>query len=127
MFKLSDTPSKEEYKTHDGQEVMLGDLKVKVVLDRVSTKSGSYARGFKFGSITYGLLERAVKPSKKTMWYPSEFSCDHGVSWHPTVTQAKKVKGKVIVDKPAPRGEFAFDRIQELNRQYEGPSYKWKP
>jgi hypothetical protein len=100
---------------------------VKVVLDRVSTKSGSYERGFKFGSITYGLLERKVKPSKKTMWYSSEFSCDHGVSWHPTVTQAKKVKGKVIVDKPAPQGEFAFDRIQELNRQYNGPNYKWKP
>jgi len=127
MFTLSAVPSKDEYKAHNGKQVMLGDKEVTVILDRVDTKSGSYERGFKFGSITYGLLERKVKPTKKNGWVISEFSANHGVTWASSEQLAKKAKGKVIVDKPAPRGEFAFDRIQTLNREYNGPGYKWKP
>lgn len=126
MFKLSDAPSKDEYKSQSGKLVLLGDKEVTVVLNRVDTKSGSWERGFKFGSITYGLLERKVKPTKKNGWVISEFSANHGVTWATSESLAKKAKGKVIIDKPAPRGEFAFDRIQAINKEYDA-SYKWIP
>ena len=85
-----------------------------------------YERGFKFGEITYGLLKLDVAPTKANGYRTSMWSCNHGLSFHPTVQLAKKVKGKIIVDRPAPRGEFAFDRIQAINREYD-PNFKWKP
>jgi hypothetical protein len=129
MFKLSGTPSKEEYKANDGKPALLGTQEVTIHLERVDTKSGSWERGFKFGSITYGILKRTVLKKRKSvlMYSHSEYSCNHGVTWHSTVSDAKKSKGKVIVDKPRPHGEFAFDSIQRINKNYFGPSYKWTP
>jgi len=129
MFELSSTPVKEEYKANKGKDVLLGKAEVRVILENVDTKSGSWERGFKFGSVTYGILRRSVK--KKLAWSRTavdthEFSCDHGVTWHPDIKTAKKSKGKVIVERSTPRGEFAFSSIQRINREYD-PYYKWKP
>ena len=131
MFTLSDKFSKDEYIANAGKDVLLGNAKVTIVLDYVYTKSGSYERGFKFGSITYGLLKRRVTKSyswdKKKTYEVSEFSADHGKTWHSDPKAAKKVKGKSIVKRSTPLGEFAFDAIQQMNREYYGAGYKWHP
>ena len=128
MIKLSDKPSKEEYKANKDKDVLLGKDVVRVVLSRKDTKSGSWERGFKFGSITYGILKRKVKQkspwSKKIIELP-EYSADHGATWHPDARAALKSKGKVVVERSTPRGEFAFNSIQRINREYD-PNYKWK-
>jgi hypothetical protein len=125
MFKLSDKPSKDEYKANKGNDVLLGKVEVRVLLESVDTKSGSWERGFKFGSVTYGILRKTHLSSKRPFTH-HEFSCDHGATWHPTVALAKKSKGKVIVERSTPRGEFAFSSIQRINREYDS-GYKWKP
>jgi len=126
MFKLSDKPSKDEYKANNGKDVLLGDAVVYLFCEEKSTKSGSWERGFKFGSITYGILKRTyTSPKGKNRYF--EFSFNHGATWHKDVAEARKSKGKVIVDKPPLRGEFAFSGIQKINRDYFGPDYKWKP
>lgn len=130
MFQLSATPVLEEYQAHRSTDVLLGTDKVYLTLDRVDTRSGSWERGFKFGSITYGVLRRAAKKRvgwSKTLIVCSEFSCNHGASWHYDLKEAKKSRGKVIVERSAPTGEFAFNDIQRINSNYHGPSYKWKP
>ena len=130
MFKLTVPALTGEYLAYDGTDVLLGKETVRVSLDYVSTKSGSWERGFKFGSITYGILRRTVK--KKSTWQKgktydaTEYSADHGVTWHNDITLAKKSKGKVIVNRSKPTGEFAFNSIQKLNREYHGSDYKWK-
>jgi len=124
MLKLSDAVIKEEYLQNDDKVVLLGDKEVTVILDRVDTRSGSYERGLKFGSITYGLLRRRV--TTKAPYARHEFSCDHGKTWHPDIKSAKKVKGKTIVARSSTK-EFAFDSIQKINRDYYGPNYKWTP
>ena len=124
MFQLNPVADKEEYKAHSGQTVLLGDKEVEVMLDRVDTKSGSWERGFKFGSITYGILKK--KLAKRGKYYqPVRYSCDHGRTWHEDVRAAKKSKGKTIVARSSSK-EFAFDSIQKINRDYN-PNYKWKP
>jgi hypothetical protein len=124
MFKLSDTPVKEEYKANAGKDVLLGKHVVRVLLKRSDTKSGSWERGFKFGSITYGVLQRKHPPSQRGSGMV-DFSFDHGATWNVSILVAKKAKGKVIVERSTPRGEFAFDSIQKINRDYD-PYYKWK-
>ena len=123
MIKLSTTPVKDEYKAHSGEVVLLGTVEVRVVLDRVDTRSGSWERGFKFGSITYGVLKRTHVSGKGR--YP-EYSYDHGATWNERQALAKKAKGKVIVERSTPVGEFAFSSIQRINQNYDH-NYKWKP
>ena len=123
MLKLSDTVVKEEYLQNDDKVVLLGDKEVTVVLNRSDTRSGSWERGFKFGSVTYGLLRRRV--TTKAPYARHEYSADHGKTWHPDEKAAKKVKGKTIVARSSSK-EFAFDSIQKINRDYD-PNYKWRP
>lgn len=130
MFQLSATPVLEEYQAHSGTDVLLGTDKVYITLHRVDTRSGSWERGFKFGSITYGVLRRAAKKRvgwSKTLITCTEFSFNHGATWHYEPKDAKKSKGKVIVARSTPAGEFAFNDIQKINRDYHGPDYRWKP
>jgi len=125
MFKLSDKPVKEEYKANNGKDVLLGTDVVYLLTEEKQTKSGSWERGFKFGSVTYGILKRVhSSPKGKNKYF--EFSFNHGATWHKDVSEARKSKGKVIVERSTPRGEFAFSSIQRINREYD-PYYKWKP
>ena len=116
--RLSKAAVKAEYKTYSGQEVLLAGKPVRVILEQVDTKSGSWERGFKFGSITYGILRWARLRG-------AEYSANHGVTWHESLALAKKSKDKVIVERSTPHGEFAFDSIQRINREYD-PVYKWR-
>ena len=125
MFKLSDTPVKDEYKANKGKDVLLGADVVYLLCEEKSTKSGSWERGFKFGSVTYGILKRKVTTGTKVRRTYFEFSFNHGATWHKDVSEARKSKGKVIVERSTPRGEFAFSSIQRINREYD-PNYKWK-
>ncbi len=124
MLNLSSTVVAEEYFGNERQQMMLGSLVVTIIVERVNSRSGSYERGFKFSTTTYGILCRSNldKAKYKTI----EYSADHGKTWHPDVKSAKKVRGKTIL-KRSSNGEFAFDSIQKINREYHGPSYKWKP
>ena len=126
MFKLSDTPVKDEYKANKGKDVLLGTDVVYLICEEKSTKSGSWANGFKFGSVTYGILKRKVTTGTKVHRTYFEFSFNHGATWHKDVSEARKSKGKVIVERSTPHGEFAFSAIQRINRDYD-PNYRWKP
>lgn len=126
MFQLSATPVGDEYKANDGKKVMLGDQLVYVSTDYRTTKSGSWERGFKFGSITYGVLKLTIVGAKGRYSHDM-YSYNHGATWHAQPLDARKSKGKVIVARSKPHGEFAFDRIQKLNREYHGSDYKWIP
>ena len=130
MFKLSVVADKAEYLAHKDQTVFLGKKEVLVSLEKRNTKSGSWERGFKFGSITYGMLQRIVKKKSSLQPYrtyeKTEYSADHGSTWHPNRQSALKVKGKIIINRCKPEGEFAFNAIQRINSEYD-PSYKWKP
>ena len=124
MFKLSTPANKQEYLFNNDKKVKLGNTEVEVMLLRRDGRSGSWERGFKFTSITYGLLKRTGKADKNG-WARSEFSADHGATWWPTTKEALKSKGKVIVERSGHK-EFAFDSIQRINRDYD-PNYRWKP
>ena len=125
MLQLSPAVVKDEYLKNNGQDAMLGDKQVKIECECVNGRSGSYMRGFKFTSITYGILEYRRYTPKGT-FKGTQYSADHGKTWHLDVKTAKKSKGKTILARTSNK-EFAFDSIQQLNRQYEGPGYKWKP
>lgn len=130
MFTLSTKANKDEYNQHMETEVLLGKRVVLVVVYTKDGRTGSYERGFKFTSNRYGGLYDAQK---------REVSFDHGATWVKTWTNVragqyynlsqewkKTPKGRVKLEGTS-NPEFAFDKIQKLNREYFGPDYKWKP
>lgn len=125
MILLSPTVVKDEYLKNNGQDAMLGDKQVIIVVEYKSGRTGSWERGFKFTSITYGILSHR-RYTPKGIYKGTEYSADHGKTWHPDVKTAKKSKGKTILGRSSDK-ELAFDSIQSLNRQYYGAGYKWKP
>lgn len=114
MEALSSKPVKQEYWDYSGKTVLLGKLQVTVYMHVIEGRQGSYERGFKFTTNTYGKLY-----NPKT----GEYSVNHGASWH-AERDVMKSKGKVKIES-SKRGEFAFDSIQKINRDYD-PSFKWK-
>ena len=114
MQQLSMQPVKQEYLDNNGKVALLNGLLVNVSVHRIEGRQGSYERGFKFTTNKYGMLYNAKKG----------FSVNHGASWHPDVKSAMKSKGKVKLES-SKRGEFAFEAIQKINREYD-PSFKWK-
>lgn len=88
---------------------------------RKEGRQGSYERGFKFTTTRYRML---VKNGH--MKFSTEFSLDDGKTWAHSEYAAwkasdRKDRIKLSSDK---RGEFAFDAIQKINREYD-PNYKW--
>ena len=124
METLSNPANKEQYKRLQGQNATLGKFTVAVSQHVSENRSGSWERGFKWTKTTYGVLVRMLKCTK--YYHPRKFSMDNGVTWHDTIKDAKKSKGKIKLDVYKSQ-EFAFDSIQKINREYEGPSYRWKP
>lgn len=45
MLQLSPTVVKDEYLKNNNQDAMLGDKQVKIMVDNVNGRSGSYMRG----------------------------------------------------------------------------------
>jgi len=113
MVKLSNTAVKQEYLDNMGQKVKVGKYECEVGSKRKDGQSGSYERGFKFTSSTYGYLKRITKVRG------AEFSFDHGVTWSYDLYKASKVRGgKILLERDAPRKELAYDAIQQINRNY---------
>ena len=125
MKTLSKEPVVAEYVANKDKECVLGKYIVTVMLYERNSQSGSYDRGFKWTDTTYGVLTRKLKGTK--YYTPVRYSPDHGKTWYESLDEAKKqraAKVKVAVHKSQ---EFAFNAIQQINRKYEGASYRWKP
>lgn len=102
-----------EYLANMGKTVKVGRYECKVGSKRKDGRSGSYERGFKFTSSTYGYLMTTTKARG------TEYSFDHGKTWHYSLFTASKVRsGKILLERIAPRKEFAYDAIQKINREY---------
>lgn len=113
--------TKEAYLANMGQTVKIGRYTCEVCSRHKATQSGSYERGFKFGGSTYGYLKTHTKARG------TEYSFDHGATWSRDVFLASKVRsGKILLARDKPRGEFAFDAIQKINRDYDS-NYQWRP
>jgi hypothetical protein len=124
MFALSPTPIASEYIANKGQECKLGRFTVTVLSHTKDSRTGSYARGFKFGSNTYGYLRRQLAGSK--YYKPVCYSPDHGVTWYDNFNDMLKQRaGKVKLNSTSSK-EFAFDSIQKINKEYD-QSYAWRP
>ncbi len=119
MFTLSNVAVVEEYNNNIDTQVLLGKVIVTVDSYTNHSRSGSYERGLKFGSHTYGYLIREFKTR------PDKYSPDHGVTWYDSVLEMKKQRaGKVMLSGSVTK-EFSFDTIQRINREYDR-EYKWK-
>jgi hypothetical protein len=120
MNKLSATSVAAEYTDNMGTEVLLGKIVVKVCNYINDSRSGSYERGFKFSTITYGYLTRKFKTRME------KYSPDHGITWYDNFYDMKKQRaGKIKLD-AYKRNEFSFNAIQQINVAYN-KNYKWKP
>lgn len=111
------TPTAENYKNYHGQIVLLGRSKVKVGKIYRHSRLGSYERGLKFTDTEWAKLTRVSD---------RKISMDHGKTWHVLEKDAMRSKGKIKLKSNTTK-EFAFEGIQEINRRYEGPSYRWYP
>jgi len=113
-------PTKEFYIANRGKTCRVGRSPVVTVsYQRTSGQSGSWERGFKFHDTEWAMLTRKRKGQ------PTEYSMDHGKTWHPSVRLAKQSKGKLKLTGSS-HTELAFESIQRINRDYYGSSYKWR-
>lgn len=136
MKTLSAKPVAAEYEANYHKEAKLGRQTVYVFTHRNEGRQGSYERGFKFTTVIYGMLTRKETPAEAAKrenrrTRPAQhrrtlYSANHGVTWHLDPKEARRAKGKFIMSKDKHK-EFAFDGIQEINRKWEGPGYRWHP
>lgn len=124
--KLSKTPVAEEYIKLKGKKALLGRKVVEVGSVETRNQVGSYERGIAWNESEYGIL---IRPATKDSVY---VSADHGVTWHLVFKWSKERavkytrKGRIKLNYRVDK-EMAFDGIQAINREWEGPSYRWKP
>lgn len=124
MIKLSDTAVVAEYKEHMNQECQLGQHNVTVRARYIDTRSGSYAKGFKFVTRIIAFLERkekrvSVYEGEEHEYIKTLYSFDHGATWHDGEHSARKAAGrKPIVLERNSYKELAYDAIQAINRKY---------
>jgi len=110
------TPTAENYVKLRGKTVRCGRSIVIVRYHRTDSQGGSWERGFRFSSSEWAMLERVSDHA---------YSMDHGKTWHGNPKAAAKSKGKMKLNGES-HGEMAFHGIQAINRDYYGPSYKWR-
>jgi len=124
--KLSKTPVKEEYIKLKGKKALLGKKVVTVDSAETRNQVGSYERGIAWNESEYGILVRPA--SKESVWV----SANHGATWHKVYKWSKETalrytrKGRIKLNHKMDK-ELAFNGIQEINRRWEGPSYRWRP
>ena len=117
------TPTKENYLKYCNKKVQLKKRVVTVHHHKTESRGGSWARGFRFYESTWALLSRVVRKSKH--YIPTQWSFDHGKTWHTDKREAwKNTKGKLRLTS-SNHGELAFEGIQRIVRDWEGPSYRW--
>ena len=126
VLKIDPKEAKEQYIKYKGKKVIFKGKVVEVGTVERSNQKGSYERGLAWSRTTYGVLIRARTKNTYTV------SADHGATWHKVnnwekdhVVRWTKV-GRVKLDSHLDK-EFAFEGIQAINRQWEGPNYRWKP
>lgn len=126
---LSAIASVDEYRRLAGQTVRRGNRKVVVSVHRTESRLGSYERGLQWRRSEYGLLIWHHASERGCGYYRvTDYSVDHGATWHPDVKTAMRLSRRGRVKLEAHREkEFAFDAIQATNRKYEGPGYRWRP
>lgn len=114
-------PTKESYIKFKGQKVKLNGRAVTVTCHETKSKGGSWERGFRFYNSEWAMLKNAK----------GQVSFDHGKTWHDDSSFGrgrrlafKASKGKMKLSS-SNHGEFAFNGIQEINRKWEGPGYRW--
>lgn len=110
------TPTKENYIKLRGKKVKCGRSIVEVAVHRTESRGGTWATGFRFYNSEWAMLKRISD---------GYYSMDHAKTWHPSAKAAAKSKGKMKLSS-SNHGEFAFDGIQNICREYEGPGYRWK-
>ena len=105
--------TKEAYLANMGKTVKVGRYTCEVGSKRKDGRSGTWERGFKFTSSTYGYLKTTTKVRG------TEYSFDHGKTWNRDLYTASKARaGKILLERDTPRKEFAYDAIQQINREY---------
>jgi hypothetical protein len=105
--------TKQAYLANMGKTVKVGRYVCEVGSKRKDGQSGSYEKGFKFTSSVYGYLKTTTKARGE------EYSFDHGKTWSYSLYKASKVRsGKILLERDAPRKEFAYDAIQQINANY---------
>lgn len=116
------------YNANMGQIVKLGRYMVVVSKRCTHNQYGSWERGFKFSDNEYGLLKRETRSlnGERFKQLRMVYSMDHGTTWHLTVKDAARSRGKIKLNSNKSQ-EFAFNSIQEINRRYDGPGYTWRP
>lgn len=104
------------YVDNKGATVRVGRRVVVVGSHLTESRGGSWERGFRFYESYWGKLT-----SKD-----GQVSLDGGRSWHSSSRAAFKTsKGKVRLSS-SNHGELAFDDIQKIARDWDGPGYVWK-
>jgi hypothetical protein len=127
--KLNKVFNQAQFESLKGQKAQFQGRVVIVDTHETHNSYGSWERGFKFSDRTYALLTRTVmyrqrKNSRATK--QNDYSVNYGASWHPSIREALKSKGKITLEQET-HGEFAFEAIQRINRKWEGPGYRWRP
>ncbi len=124
--KLSAILNKEDYIKYNNKEVLFQGRVVKVITYESENRQGSYERGLKWSHRKYGLLIRKGKTK-----YSHFISANHGETWVELVagerikSAIRQSKNKVILGNTTTK-EFAFEGIQEINRKWDGPNYRWR-
>lgn len=121
-MELSTTAIVAEYIDNMGGTCQLGKHLVTVNSYTTRSQSGSYERGFKFSSNTYGYLTRKLKGTK--YYKPTRYSPDHGKTWYETFDDMKKQRAGKVKLSVSRTKEFAFDAIQAINKKYDR-NYTW--
>ena len=104
--------TKEAYLANMGKTVKVGQYTCEVGSKRKDGQSGSYEKGFKFTSSVYGYLKTTTNKGV-------EYSFDHGKTWSYSLFNASKVRsGKILLERDKPKKEFAYDAIQQINKEY---------
>ena len=112
-MKLSAT--KEFYLANRGKTLRVGPRTVTVSSHRTESRGGSWERGFRFYHSEWALLSSSK----------GQYSMDHGKTWHPSKKAAMRLsKGKLRLTSEN-HGEFAFEGIQKICRDWDGPGYRW--
>jgi hypothetical protein len=107
-------PTKENYIRLRGTKVQIRGRTVTVGYHATDSRGGSWERGFRFYRSEWAMLKSAR----------GLVSMDHGKTWHQSSRDAMKSKGKLRLSSDN-HGEFAFEGIQKINRQWDGPNYRW--
>jgi hypothetical protein len=125
---LKKTLDKEQYRKLNGKKAKFGRSIVTVRLVRSENRVGSYERGVAWTHREYGILLRGREGNYSA-------SANHGQTWtyvfarspysyRDFSTVIRFAKNKVILGDSMTK-ELAFEGIQKINREWEGPGYRW--